>query len=165
MDTRDVICWGWSTVAVANRPQGSRISVESVLRGDRYPPVASLLDQCHCKCSVFCFVLSSIFGEILFYYYSSLCVLCVMLCAGQVPSFNGLDTFRRRHRHSLYRGKREGGEEPARKHQIDDSVWLWTMSGLTWDGMTELVSRAQILRREWGQGKNNFTCSANHEHD
>ena len=30
------------------------------------------------------------------------------------------------------------------------------MSGLTRDGTAEPVSRDQILRREWGQGKNIF---------
>ena len=34
------------------------------------------------------------------------------------------------------------------------------------DGMAEPVSRDQIIRREQGQqGKNRFTCSADHEQD
>ena len=37
------------------------------------------------------------------------------------------------------------------------------MSTLTRDGTAEPVSRDQILRRERGQGKNNFPCSADHE--
>ena len=37
------------------------------------------------------------------------------------------------------------------------------MSGLTRDGMVETVSRDRILRRERGQGKNKFSCSADHE--
>ena len=40
------------------------------------------------------------------------------------------------------------------------------MSRLTRDGTTvEPVSRDQILRRERGQGKNSFPCSADHEQD
>ena len=33
------------------------------------------------------------------------------------------------------------------------------------DGTAEPVSRDQILRRERGQGNNNFPCSADHEQD
>ena len=33
------------------------------------------------------------------------------------------------------------------------------------DGTAEPVSRDQILRRERGQGNNNFSCSADHEQD
>ena len=39
------------------------------------------------------------------------------------------------------------------------------MSRLTRDATVELVSRNQILRRERGQGKNHFPCSADHEQD
>ena len=39
------------------------------------------------------------------------------------------------------------------------------MSRLTRDGTAEPVSRDQILRRERGQGKNHFSCSADHEQD
>ena len=39
------------------------------------------------------------------------------------------------------------------------------MSRLTRDGTAELVSRDQILRREWGQGTIHFPCSADHEQD
>ena len=43
------------------------------------------------------------------------------------------------------------------KHQIDDSIWVWNMSGLMRDGKVEPVSRDQILRRErtW-TGKNKY---------
>ena len=34
------------------------------------------------------------------------------------------------------------------------------MSRLALDGTVELVSRDQILRRVWGQGKYSFPCSA-----
>ena len=39
------------------------------------------------------------------------------------------------------------------------------ISRLAWDGTAEPVSRDQILRRERGQGKNIFPCSADHEQD
>ena len=39
------------------------------------------------------------------------------------------------------------------------------MSGLTRDGTADPVSRDQILRREQGQGRIHFPCSANHEQD
>ena len=39
------------------------------------------------------------------------------------------------------------------------------MSRLTRDETAEPVSRDQILRRERGQGKNHFPCSAGHEQD
>ena len=40
------------------------------------------------------------------------------------------------------------------------------MSRLTRDGTTaELVSRDEVLRRERGQGKKYFSCSADHEQD
>ena len=39
------------------------------------------------------------------------------------------------------------------------------MSRLTRDGVTEPVSRDQILRREGGQGNIHFPCSADHERD
>ena len=39
------------------------------------------------------------------------------------------------------------------------------MSRLTRDGTAEPVSRGQILRREQGQGNNNFPFTADHEQD
>ena len=39
------------------------------------------------------------------------------------------------------------------------------MSGLARDGAAEPVLRNQILRRERGQGKNHFPCSAEHKQD
>ena len=39
------------------------------------------------------------------------------------------------------------------------------MGGMTRDGTAEPVSRDQILRRERGQGKTYFPCSADHEQD
>ena len=39
------------------------------------------------------------------------------------------------------------------------------MSRLTRDGTAEPDSRDKILRREQGQGKNNFPCSADHVQD
>ena len=42
---------------------------------------------------------------------------------------------------------------------------LHTPSRLTRDGTAQPVSRDQILRRERGQGDNNFSCSASHEQD
>ena len=39
------------------------------------------------------------------------------------------------------------------------------MNRLTRDGTAEPVSRAQILRRERGQGNIHFPCSADHEKD
>ena len=61
--------------------------------------------------------------------------------------------------------QKAGRDEPVSKHQIDDSAWVWRLSGLTRDGAAESVSRDQILRRyyERGQGKVNFPCSTVHE--
>ena len=39
------------------------------------------------------------------------------------------------------------------------------MGRLTRDGTAESVSLDQILRRERGQGKDHFPCSADHEQD
>ena len=39
------------------------------------------------------------------------------------------------------------------------------MNRLKRDGMTESISRDQILRRERGQGKIHSPCSADHEQD
>ena len=39
------------------------------------------------------------------------------------------------------------------------------MSGLTRDGTAEPNSRDQTFRRERGQGKSDFPCSADHEQD
>ena len=52
----------------------------------------------------------------------------------------------------------------SRKH-APDSAWVWRMSRLTRDGTAEPNSRDQTLRRERGQGKSNFPCSADHEQD
>ena len=48
---------------------------------------------------------------------------------------------------------------------IDDSAWVWRMSGLTRNGTAEPVPRDQILRREGRQRKVRFPCSADHEED
>ena len=41
---------------------------------------------------------------------------------------------------------------------IDDSAWVWKMSGLTRDGTAEPVLRDQILRREQEQTISLFSC-------
>ena len=46
-----------------------------------------------------------------------------------------------------------------------DSARVWRMNGLTRGGTAEPYSRAQFLRRERGQGKKRFFCSADHQHD
>ena len=57
----------------------------------------------------------------------------------------------------------ELGRNPASKHHIQPEYR--DMGRLTRDGTAEHVSRNQILRRERGQGKNHFPCSADHEQD
>ena len=57
----------------------------------------------------------------------------------------------------------KGGVE-SRKY-APDSAWVWRMSRLTRDGTAEPYSRDQTLRRERGQGKSYFPCSADHEQD
>ena len=57
----------------------------------------------------------------------------------------------------------EIGRDTASKHQIQPLSM--EISRLTRDETTELLSRDQILRREWGQGNVNFPCSADHEQD
>ena len=57
----------------------------------------------------------------------------------------------------------EGGVE-SRKY-APNSAWVWRMSRLTRDGTAEPNSRHQTLRRERGQGKSYFPCSADHEQD
>ena len=47
----------------------------------------------------------------------------------------------------------ERGRNPVSKRQINDSAWMWRMSGLARDGTVEPVSREEILRRERGQGE------------
>ena len=42
---------------------------------------------------------------------------------------------------------------------------LYSHANRLFDGTTEPVSRDQILRRERGQGKTYFPCSADHEQD
>ena len=56
----------------------------------------------------------------------------------------------------------ELGRNPVSKHQIQPEYGDEQADA---DGTTELVSRDQILRRERGQGKANFPCSAVHEQD
>ena len=56
----------------------------------------------------------------------------------------------------------ELGRNPVSKHQIQPE---YEMSRLTRDGTPEPVSRDQILRRERGQGKIIFPCSADNEQD
>ena len=46
-----------------------------------------------------------------------------------------------------------------------DSAWVGKMSRLPRDGTAKPVSGDQILRRERGQGKMNFPCSADQERD
>ena len=60
----------------------------------------------------------------------------------------------------------ESGKEgwSPRKY-APDSAWVWRMSRLTLDGTAEPNSRDQTLRRERGQGKCYFPCSADHEQD
>ena len=56
----------------------------------------------------------------------------------------------------------ELGRDPVSKHQISLSM---EMSRLTRDGTSEPISRDQILRRERGQRKIHFPCSADHQQD
>ena len=58
-------------------------------------------------------------------------------------------------------GKREG-EVESRK-EAPDSAWVWRTSGLTQDGTAEPNSRDETLRRDRGQGKFQFPCSADHK--
>ena len=55
----------------------------------------------------------------------------------------------------------ELGRSPVSKHHIQPEY----MSRLTRDGTAEPVSRDQTLRRERGQGKIHFSCSADHVQD
>ena len=57
----------------------------------------------------------------------------------------------------------ELSRNPISKHQIQPEYM--EMSRLTRDGTAEPVSQDQILRRERGQGNNNFPCSADYEQD
>ena len=57
----------------------------------------------------------------------------------------------------------KGKWSPVSKHQ--NSGWVWRTSGLTRDGTTEPNSRDKTLRRERGQGKFRFPCSADHKQD
>ena len=54
--------------------------------------------------------------------------------------------------------RRRGTREESRE-QVQDSAWSVEMSKLTRDGITEPVSRDQILRRERWQGIIHFYCS------
>ena len=56
----------------------------------------------------------------------------------------------------------EIGRNLVSKHQIQPEYGD-EYAGAERDGRT--VSRDQILRREWGQGKTHFPCSADHEED
>ena len=56
-------------------------------------------------------------------------------------------------------GRRRGSREESRKQALD-SAWSMEMSKLVRDGTAEPVSRDQILRRERGQQKKHFPCSA-----
>ena len=56
----------------------------------------------------------------------------------------------------------EIGRNLAIKHHIQLE---YEMSRLKRDGTAESVSRDQTLRRERGQGNNNFSCSIDHEQD
>ena len=56
----------------------------------------------------------------------------------------------------------ELGRNPVSTHQIRQSL---EMSRLTRDGTVEPVSRDENLRRERGQRKVYFSCSADHEQD
>ena len=62
------------------------------------------------------------------------------------------------------RSEKREGEVESRKW-ASDSFWVWRTSGLTRDGTAEPNSRDQALRREWGQGKFRFSCSADHKQD
>ena len=62
-------------------------------------------------------------------------------------------------------GRRRGTREESRKQALD-SAWSMEMSKLTLDGITEPVSRDQILRRERGQRIIHNRClAADHELD
>ena len=56
----------------------------------------------------------------------------------------------------------EIGRNPVSKHQIQPEYGdEQADAGRDY----RIVSRDQILRREWGQGENHFPCSADHEQD
>ena len=59
-------------------------------------------------------------------------------------------------------GKREGKVE-SREVSTRFSLGVENVSGLTRDGTAELNSQDQTLRRERGQGKFRFPCSADHD--
>ena len=62
-------------------------------------------------------------------------------------------------------GRRRGTREESRKQALD-SAWSMEMINLTRDGTAEPVLRDQMLRRERGQRKIQFPCSAaHHEQD
>ena len=58
----------------------------------------------------------------------------------------------------------KGNWSPVCK-QAPDPAWVWGIMRLTWDGTAEPNSRDQTLRRQRGQGKSRFPCSADHEQD
>ena len=59
----------------------------------------------------------------------------------------------------------ESGRNLVSKHQPIRFSLSVRVSGLTWDGTAEPVSRDQILRRERRQGNIYFPCSADQEQD
>ena len=59
----------------------------------------------------------------------------------------------------------ERGGHPIQSSPICRFSLSIEMSRLTRDGTAETVSRDQIIRRERGQGNNNFPCSADHKQD
>ena len=63
----------------------------------------------------------------------------------------------------LSRGKREEGEGPASKHQIDDSAWVWRMSGLRRDGTSEPIARDQFSGANGEREKLIFPVQLDHD--
>ena len=53
----------------------------------------------------------------------------------------------------------------SKHHLIDDTNWVWRMSGLKWDGTAKPVSRDQVVGHEQGHRnfKFQFLCSADHD--
>ena len=63
------------------------------------------------------------------------------------------------------RGKLDKGEASREQACTRFGLSVWRISRLTRDETAKPVSRGQILRRERGQGKVYFPCSADHEQD
>ena len=78
------------------------------------------------------------------------------------PINSGLTRWRMAVLNKKWTPPRKSGGIPYVSTRISLSM---EMNRLTRDGTAEPVSRDQILRRELGQGKNNFPCSADHEQD